>query len=590
MSINRQLANIFAEMSAVLELLGENPFRVNAHAKVARVLEDMTEDVAALADDPKKLTAIDGIGEGSAKKIIEYVETGKVKEYDDLLAKVPVGLLAVMEVPGLGPKTVKMMWQEAGITDMASLKAALDSGALEDLPRMGKKTIQNIRESLDFASKSGERARLGDALPIAEQIVEQLSKAKGIKQIAYAGSLRRGKETIGDIDILASTSNAKSLARTFTEMPGVAKVTAAGETKSSVRLESGMQVDLRIIDDAAFGAALMYFTGSKEHNVVLRERAIKMKMRLNEYGLFPAGEHDKGDSEEAPPQKRGIKPVAGKTEEEIYKKLKLDYIPPELREVRGEVEAAEKGELPKLIELDDIKAELHAHTIASDGRFTIESLAEEAKERGFHTVAVTDHSRSSAQAGGLDDDRLREHIDAVREANEKMKGITILVGSEVDIHADGTLDYDDELLAELDIVIASPHASLRQEPKQATKRLLDAIRHPLVHILGHPTGRMINIRQGLSPDIGAMIEAAVEHHVALELNANPYRLDLRDVHVKASVDAGALIAINTDAHSVEHFEFLRYGITTARRGWLRAEGCINAWSKQKLHKWLKSKR
>jgi DNA polymerase (family X) len=588
MSTNAELAKIFEEMAAVLELTGANPFRVNAHARVARVLDDLTEDVATLTDDPKKLTAIDGIGEGSAKKIIEYVETGKVKEHDELLAAVPAGLLKVMDVPGLGPKTVKLMWEKAGVTDMASLKAALDSGALEDLPRMGRKTIQNIRESLEFASKSSGRARLGDALPVAEAIVERLTRTKGMKQARYAGSLRRGRETIGDIDILASTSNVKALVKHFTEMPGVAKVTAAGETKSSIRLDTGMQVDLRIIDNAAFGAALMYFTGSKEHNVALRERAIKMNMRLNEYGLFPAAGKD--DDADTPPQQRGVKPVAAKTEEDIYKKLKLEYIPPELREDRGEIDAADAGKLPKLIEIEDIKAELHAHTVASDGRFTIETLAEEAKDRGFHTVAVTDHSRSSAQANGLDDDRLREHIDAVREANERVKGITILAGSEVDIHADGTLDYDDDLLAELDIVVASPHASLRQEPAQATRRLLAAITHPLVHIIGHPTGRMINMRQGLSPDINALIEAAVEHNVALELNANPYRLDLRDTHVKAAVEHGALIAIDTDAHSVEHFDYLRYGVVTARRGWLTADQCINAWPKAKLHTWLKSKR
>lgn len=584
MSTNTALANIFEEMAAILELLGENPFRVNAHTKVARVLDDLSEDVAALADDPKKLTSIDGIGEGSAKKIIEYVDTGRVKEHDELLAKVPSGLLKVMEVPGLGPKTVKLMWERADVTDMASLKAALDSGALEDLPRMGRKTIQNIRESLEFVSKSSQRSRLGDALPIAEKVVDQLKMTKGVKQIAYAGSLRRGKETIGDIDILASTSDVKALTTAFTELPGVTRTIASGETKTSVRMDSGMQMDLRVIDDTAFGAALMYFTGSKEHNVMLRERAIKQGRRLNEYGLFP------DDEDETPPQQRGVKPVAAQTEKAIYSKLTLQYIPPELREDRGEVDAAANDELPSLIELDDIKAELHAHTIASDGRFTIEGLAEEAKSRGFHTIAVTDHSRSSAQANGLDEDRLREHIDAVREVNDTMKGITVLAGSEVDIHADGTLDYDDDLLAELDIVVASPHASLRQESKQATHRLLAAVRHPLVHILGHPTGRMINMRQGLSPDMNTLIEAAVEHDVALELNANPYRLDLRDAHVKAAVDAGAIIAINTDAHSVEHFDFLRYGILTARRGWLAKAGCINAWPKAKLHTWLKAKR
>ncbi|MHC5023965.1 MAG: DNA polymerase/3'-5' exonuclease PolX, partial [Planctomycetota bacterium] len=480
----------------------------------------------------------------------------------------------------LGPKTVKLLWEKAGVTDVPSLVKAMDAGELEKLPRMGAKTIQNIRESLEFVAKAGDRSRLGQALPVAEAIVASLEKIKGTKQVAYAGSLRRGRETIGDIDILASSTQPKVLSKSFREMQGVTKVLAAGETKSSVRLEAGIQVDLRVVDDATFGAALLYFTGSKQHNVVLRERAIKMGFRLNEYGLFP------DDDEPEPPQQRGVKPVARKTEAQIYQKLDLPLIPPELREDRGEIGAT----LPTLLELDDIKAELHAHTIASDGKMTIEELAQAAKARGFHTVAVTDHSKSSIQANGLDERHLRAHIEAIREADATVKGITILAGSEVDILGDGHLDYDDDLLAELDIVVASPHVALRQDPKKATKRLLKAIAHPLVHILGHPTGRLINTREGLHPDIEALVAAAIEHDTALEINASFMRLDLRDVHVKAAADAGALIAINTDAHAPEHLEFLRYGVLTARRGWLTKASCVNAWTKPKLAKWLQAKR
>jgi DNA polymerase (family X) len=377
-----------------------------------------------------------------------------------------------------------------------------------------------------------------------------------------------------------------------------------------------MQVDLRIIDESAFGAALLYFTGSKQHNIALRERAIKKKMRLNEYGLFkedeaPAtlgdDETGSGATDEAgaagraksaagraggtamAPQKRGIKPIAAKTEEEIYKKLGLPWIPPELREDRGEFED-EGAHLPELITLEDIKAELHAHTIASDGRFTIDELAIEAKERGFHTIAVTDHSKSSVLANGLSSDRLLRHIDAVHAANDRVKGITILAGAEVDILVDGRLDYDDDLLAKLDIVVASPHASLKQDSQTATKRLLSAIRHPLVHIIGHPTGRYINKREGLTLDLPAVIDAAVKHNTALEINSNHMRLDLRDTHVRAVVEAGGVIAVNTDAHSADDFDELRYGVVTARRGWLTAKQCINAWPKAKLHKWLKAKR
>jgi DNA polymerase (family 10) len=576
-SVNAELAAIFNEMAAVLEILGANRFRVNAHARVARVLKDLTVDVTTLADDVGKLTAIDGIGEGSAKKIIEFIETGKVREHQDLLAEIPGGLLDVLDIPGLGPKTVKLLWEQADVTDIPSLEKAIVSGKLEKLPRMGAKTIANITESIAFAAKSSQRVRLGEALPVAEAIVEQLKTVKGVKRIQYAGSLRRGSETIGDIDILASTSKPKELAEAFRAMDGVEKVLAAGETKSSIRLDAGIQVDLRIIDDASFGAALLYFTGSKQHNVAMRERALKRNLRLNEYGLFP------DDGEEAPPQKRGVKPVASKSEEEVFAALDLPWIPPEMREDRGELRAR----LPAVLEPDDIKCDLHAHTTASDGKMTIDELAQAAKAMGYHTVAVTDHSKASAQANGLDEKRLLKHVQAVREADARIKGITILAGTEVDILADGRLDYGDDVLAELDIVIASPHVALRQPADKATRRLLSAIRHPLVDIIGHPTGRIINKREGLHPDLNALIEAAIEHDTALEINANYLRLDLRDTHVRAAVEAGALISINTDAHSPVDFQQMRYGVLTARRGWLTKKQCINAWSKQKLRAWLR---
>lgn len=583
MSTNTELATIFSEMATVLELTGANRFRVNAHARVARVMGDLTVDVATMADDPKALTSIEGIGDGTAKKIIEFVQTGKIKEHQQLLKEIPAGLLDVLQIPGLGPKTVKLLWEKADVTSIATLKNAIDDGALEGIPRMGAKTIQNIKESIAFAAKSSRRTRLGEALPLAEQIVEHLEQVNGTKQIQYAGSLRRGAETIGDIDILATTAEPKELAEAFGTMPDVKKVLAAGETKSSVRLARGMQVDLRIVEDDAFGAALMYFTGSKQHNVVMRERSIKKKLRLNEYGLFP------DDGVEEPPQKRGVKPVAAGTEEAVYRKLGLPWIPPELREDRGEFHLSDNAP-PDLIDLADIKADLHTHTIESDGHMTIDELAAAAKACGFHTVAITDHSKSSAQANGLSEDRLRAQIDEVHEANERIKGITLLAGSEVDILSDGRLDYDDKMLAELDIVVASPHVALRQPPDKCTARLLEAIRHPLVHIIGHPTGRMINQREGLSPDIHALVEAAAEHDTALELNANYYRLDLRDIHIKAAIDAGALIAINTDAHATDQFDMMQYGVLTARRGWLTADRCITAWPKAKLHKWLRAKR
>ncbi len=580
MSTNERLARIFEEMAALLELTGANPFRINAHARVARVLLELTVDVAELAQVPARLTDLEGIGKGSARKIIEFVRTGGVHEHEELLETVPPGLLEVMTIPGLGPKTVRLLWEKGGVTDLNSLKARLDSGELQKLPRLGAKSIENIKASMAFAARAAERVTLGAALPAALEIAERLRGVEGASRVEYAESLRRGRETIGDIDILAAGSDPAALSRAFVSMNGVVQVLAAGDTKSSVRLKTGIQVDLRVVDEGAFGAALLYFTGSKQHNVLLRERAIKRKLRLNEYGLFPDGPR-----EDEAPQKRGVEPVAAATEESVFRALGLPWIPPELREDRGELDSV----LPDLIELSDITCELHAHTLASDGRFTIEGLAEEARARGFHTVAVTDHSKSSVQANGLSPERLREHIDAVRAADRATEGITILAGAEVDILTDGRLDYDDDLLAELDIVIASPHAVLRQDPETATRRLVAAIKHPLVHILGHPTGRMINRREGLRPDLGALIEAAREHDTALEINANPSRLDLRDTHVRAAVEAGALLSINTDAHRPEHFDYLRYGILTARRGWLTAKRCINTWSEQQLQRWLRKK-
>lgn len=577
------LIDKLGQMAAMLELTGANRFKVNAYAKAARALKGASIDVLAHADDPKKLKEIEGIGSSIAENIGEYAESGTFGDFEELRAKVPSGLLQIMEIPGLGPKTVRLMWTDLKIETIADLKKAIDDGSLEDLPRMGKKTIENIRDAIAFSEQSGGRTPIGKAMPLAEQIVDTLGKVKGVTQIQYAGSLRRGAETIGDIDILVSAKDPAKVHTAFTEMEGVEKVLASGDTKSSVRMKLGkrqIQVDLRSIDEHAFGAALMYFTGSKEHNVRLRERALKKGLTLNEYGLFPE------DDEDTPPQQRGIKPVASETEEKIYKALDLEWIAPELREDRGEL----KGKAPTLIELKDIKAELHAHTTASDGRMSILELAQAAKDRGFHTIAVTDHSKSSVIANGLDEDRLRKHIQAIREAAEQITGITILAGSEVDILVDGSLDYDDDLLAELDVVVASPHASLSQDPKKATARLLKAIEHPLVHIIGHPTGRLIGRREGLAPDINALAEAAAEHSVALEINANWQRLDLRDIHVGASLKAGATIAVDCDVHAPSDYDHLRYGVLTGRRGGLTAESCVNAWSAAKLHKWLRSKR
>lgn len=594
MSVNQAIAARFEQIAQMLELLGEDRFRIAAHARAARTIADHPEDLAALATDRKKLLAIDGIGPKVADKIIEFVTTGKIAEHVELLARVPAGLLQVLQVPGLGPKTVKALWECKGVTDLACLKRIIDDGSILDIPRMGAKTVENLKAALAFMQTSGGRMRLGQALPLAEAIVARMSSVPGVRRVAYTGSLRRGKDTIGDIDIVVDTADPAAAAEAFCCMPGVAQVLARGEGKCSIRLDvggpgsrwgeeegddscRGMQIDMRLIDAASWGAALMYFTGSKEHNIRMRERALKRGLTLNEHGLYP------DDKDPTPPHKRNIKPVAGATEEDVFAALGLPWIPPEIREDRGEMDLKATT---RLVELADIKAELHAHTTASDGLLSIESLIAAAKARGFHTIAVTDHSKSSFQARGLTPERLREHIRAVRAAAAAHKDIQVLIGSEVDILADGSLDYDDDLLAELDIVVASPHAALSQDPKAATTRLVKAIEHPAVRILGHPTGRLINRRKGLEPAMADLYAAARANNVALEINAHWMRLDLRDTHVRGAIDAGCLIAIDCDVHAIEDFDNLRYGVMTARRGWVTPEQCVNTWEAGRLREWI----
>jgi DNA polymerase (family X) len=599
MSRNVEVARRFEEISEMIDLLGEDSFRASAHARAARNIADLPFDVGAC--DRAKLLAVEGIGGRIADKIVEYCTTGDMQEHAELRKKVPAGLLDVLKIPGLGPKSVRALWQNLGVTDIVGLKRVIDDGSILTVPRMGQKLVERLKAAIAVNEEGQHRLWLGKALPLAEIIVEQMLAVPGVQKAAYAGSLRRGRENVGDLDILVATTDPGAVGKAFRSMACVQSVIAAGETRSSVRIsvEAGLgrwkdkpregeapvgpavQTDLRVVPAESWGAALVYFTGSKDHNVRLRELALRQGYTLNEYGLFPE------DDEKTPPQSRGVLPVAGRTEEEIYAALKLPFIPPEIREDKGELSLKET---PRLVEVQDIRSELHAHTTASDGALSIEELAERARARGFHTIAVTDHSRSATIAGGLTVDRLMEHIEAIRRADEKMKDIRILAGSEVDILADGTLDYPDEVLQQLDIVVASPHVATTQEPEAATQRLLRAISNPFVHIIGHMTGRLINRRGGMSPDVAKLAAAAREHHVALEINSHWMRLDLRDVHARMAVDADCLIAIDCDVHAHDEFENIRYGVLTARRAWVTPERCINTWSAEKLHDWLRSRR
>lgn len=579
-SNNAQLALIFQQMADVNQVVAGNRFKTIALQKGARVLKDFVKDVADVP--PQDLLQVDGIGKGIAQKIEEFLKAGSVAEHQEMIASVPAGVLQMLDIPGLGPKGVAQLWNDGGVESIEELKTKIADGSLESLKGFGKKKLEKLEQSIAFAEKAGERTHLGYALPLALAMIEELENLKGVEKIQYAGSLRRGKETIGDIDLLvaAKKERASAIMETFVNLSMVEEVLGHGETKSSIRCNDkhrNIQVDLRIVEPKHYGAALMYFTGSKEHNVKVRERAQSMGFTLNEYALA-----DKDDKTQQ---------IETKTEEAIYKKLGLAWVPPELREDRGEVSLAEQGDLPKLIELSDIKADLHTHTTASDGKWSIEQNALAMAERGHHTVAITDHSKGQVQANGLSNERLVKHIEAVRSVAKKLKGkINVLAGSEVDILTDGKLDYPDELLAELDVVVASPHAALSQEPKKATARLLKAIENPYVTMIGHPTGRLVLRREGLSPDMEALVKAAKDRGIALEINANHWRLDLRDTHARLALEHGIKLAINTDAHGQGDLSQLPYGVLTARRAGATKADVINCMTAAGLNSWLQSTR
>lgn len=572
---NREIADIFDRMADLMEILGDDHFRINSYRKMARALSDLAEPVENLARDGK-LQDLPGIGKSAAEKIQQYLSAGRIDKYEELLAKVPPKLPELLGVPGLGPKTTAKLWKQAGITSVEELRKAIETGdgRLINVEGLGPTKIRNIWQSLNFLTSIGGRIRLGEADALAGPMLAHLAQAKGVQQALAAGSLRRGKETIGDIDILcqAPQSAAEAIIKHFTDSPGVQKVLAGGKTRGSVVLAGAVQADLRVVPAECFGAALSYFTGSKEHNVRLREIAITKGLKFNEYGLF------KGDER-----------VAGRNEREIYAALGMQYVPPELRENRGEIEAARSGKLPDLLEAADIRGDMHIHTTASDGLNSIEEMIQACQDRGYQYMAICEHSKSQVQAGGLDEKRLAEHVQAIRKAAKKFPKMLVLAGVEVDIFKDGHLDFMADVLAELDFVVASCHSALAMPADEATARLVKAIETPHVRCIGHPTGRMINSRPGFEIDIDKVASAAAANNVALEVNAHWMRLDLRDIHVRAAVNRGAKIIISTDSHSIDDLDNMKYGVLTARRGWATPADVINSWPKKKLQAWLKEK-
>jgi DNA polymerase (family 10) len=590
MSLNYELADVFARMAAIMEIKGENAFKAIAFSKVGRILKDMTIDIRQAVENGT-LCDIDGIGKSSQKVIEDYVRTGRSVDHDELAASVPAGLLPLLEIPGLGPKTISLFWKQKGVTNLEELVKALADGSLAGLKGIGEKKLEAIKQGIAFRSQAAGRMGIGEVLPIAAALVSRLRELKEVKQAEIAGSLRRGRETIGDVDLICSLKGSAAgdaVSAAFVKFPEVERILGQGSTKASVITAGGLQVDLRIVPPDNFGAALLYFTGSKDHNVKLRGRAQDMGLTLNEWGLYKLSEYDKTQKKTA--EAPAIAPVASKTEADVYKKLGLEYVEPELREDRGEIDAALNKKLPRLITRADMRGDLHSHTTASDGVATIEQMAEAAMALGYEFLAITDHSKSQAIANGLSVERLLKHVKEIHKVGEKMKGIKLLAGCEVDILADGSLDYEDAVLAELDIIVASPHVALKQDTATATDRILRAIESRYVSIIGHPTGRLINRREGLPLDFGRIFKAAADSGTALEINAGYPRLDLNEMHARGAIDAGCKLAIDTDAHSTEGFDEIGFGLTVARRAWVTADHVINCMTHKELLKFIQRKR
>jgi DNA polymerase (family 10) len=563
---NKAIAGILYETADLLEIDGQDSFRIRSYRNAAEAIEAMPQQVSSLIEEPKKLLAVPGIGKGMLANLQHLFADGTVEIHAELLKKYRPSMLELLKIQGLGPKTIALLWSAYQVSDVDGVEKLAREGKIRELPRMGEKQEQKLLKAIEDYRRIGGRFLLDTAEQLAEKLIAHLEHAPGVEKITPAGSLRRGRDTVGDLDILVTGKGCcadetrEEIAQHLIRFPGLMEIIAKGENKVSFRHRTGMQVDVRLLPPESFGAAMQYFTGSKAHNVALRQRALKMGYTLNEYSLA---------------ELETEKPVAGATEQDIYAKLKLDFIPPEMRENLGEIELAAKHELPKLIEVGDIRGDVHMHTVETDGRNTIEEMAEAARDRGYAYMAITDHSKNLAFANGLTDERAVEHIARIRAADKKIEGIRIFAGVEVDILADGTLDLSDEVLAQMDIVIASVHSHFNQDRATMTERLIKAIANPNTSIIGHPTGRQLLRRDAYPFDVDAVLEAAAKHRVAMELNAYPDRLDLCDVHLRMAKKHGVKIVVNTDSHHTSHMEKIRYGVTQARRAWLTKEDVLN---------------
>ncbi len=563
---NKAIAGILHETASLLEIDGQDSFRIRSYRNAAEAIEALPQQVSELIHEPKKVLEIPGIGKGMLQNLQEMFKDGRLSVHADLLNKYRPTILDLLKIQGLGPKTIALIWSAYQVCDVEGVEKLAREGKIRELPRMGEKQEQKLLKAIEDYRRIGGRYLLDAAEIQAGNIVEHLKHYPGVEKVTPAGSLRRGRETVGDLDILVTgkaccdDAERQKLIDHIIKLPGLMDIIARGENKVSFRLRGGMQVDVRLLAPASFGAAMQYFTGSKAHNVALRQRALKMGYTLSEYSLARL------DNE---------KVVAAKTEEEIYAKLKLAYIPPELRENLGEIDAAEHGALPEVITQPDLQGDVHMHTVETDGRNSIEEMAEAARAHGYKYMAITDHSKNLAFANGLDDKRAVEHIQRIRAVNDQTEGIRIFAGIEVDILADGSLDLSDSVLEQMDLVIASVHSHFNQTPAEMTDRLLRAVNNRNTSIIGHPTGRLLLRRDAYQFDVDAVLKAAAEKKVAMELNAYPDRLDLCDRHLRLAKQYGGKIVINTDSHHTSHLAKIRYGVLQARRAWLTKPDVLN---------------
>jgi DNA polymerase (family 10) len=563
---NKALAGILYETADMLEIDGQDSFRIRSYRNAAQAVENQPEQIKNIIVEEKKVLAIPGIGKSMLVNLKQLIHEGRLNLHAELLQKYHPSMLQLLKIQGLGPKTIALIWSAYQICDVDGVEKLAREGKIRELPRMGEKHEQKLLKAIEDYRRIAGRFLIDAAETEAAKLREYLNKYPGFDKITTAGSLRRGRDTVGDLDILVTgeacaTEEGRAQAIAYVaQYPPLMDTIASGDNKISFRLRSDMQVDVRLLPPESFGAAMQYFTGSKTHNVALRQRALKMGYTLNEYSLATLD---------------GEKPVAGRTEEEIYAKLNMDYVPPELRENLGEIDAAQNHTLPNLITQQDIQGDVHMHTVETDGRNTIEEMAEAAQARGYKYMAITDHSKNLAFANGLDDKRALAHIAKIRETSDRLGSIKIFAGIEVDILADGDLDLSDEVLSQMDIVIASVHSVFNQEPAKMTERLLKAIENPTTSLIGHPTGR-IQLRRDAYPfDMHAVLSAAAKNKVAMELNAYPDRLDLNDINLRQAKQHGVKIVINTDAHHTSHMEKIRYGILQARRAWLTKDDVLN---------------